>query len=277
MLLIADPEGNLPHARQEADELSRSLRRTFAMKMLSGRTSAYEMAIAIGSDEYDIIHFAGHADMGKRSALRGYRSQLHSDTIADYSLPRRPVVFANACATGGKAYYGANTKNLAEAFIEAGAAAFVGTLWRTSDETSAAFAAEFYRHLRCGRTIGDSLRQAKTSLSRKTGSTDIDWAAFTLFGDPDSRLFTRTLDRDSIVRHVMLTMSNRRGTLGRILVAMSELGINIVRGRSITFEDESAAGYAAEIEAPRTMTETELETSLKKRVKGSLLTRVTFS
>jgi len=104
------------------------LKDSFNITVLSGEQSAYELALAIGSDEYDIIHFAGHANMGRSSSLVAGNGELLSHEIAQYSLARNPIVFANACSTAAGGYYGANSRNIAEAFIEAGAAAFIGTL-----------------------------------------------------------------------------------------------------------------------------------------------------
>ena len=264
LLLVSDPEENLEYARKEGMALSKKLAKQFRVKALSGRTDATDLALAIGSDGYDIIHFAGHADMERGGALRAFRSRLESHDIAGYSLCRRPVVFANACSTGAKRYYGANSKNLAEAFIEAGASAFIGTLWQTTDKLSAEFAAEFYKHLRNGVPIGDSLRLAKVALAKKAGPLDIDWAAFSLFGDPEGRLFLGTSQEDMIPRRVQLVMSNKPGTLGKILMEMSNLGIDIIRGRSITFDNQSAAGYIAEIEMPASIDEDKLAQRMKK-------------
>lgn len=276
LLLISDPENNLKHAKREGQVLHRRLRDSFDVHQMTGKVRAFEMALEIGSDQYDIIHFAGHAVMGERSFLKGYRSSLDSQDIADYSLPRSPVVFANACMTSAKDYYGANSKNIAEAFIEAGASAFIGTLWKTSDKWSADFAAMFYKHLRAGMTIGDSLRLTKYALAKKAGSDDIDWASFTLFGDPDNRLFTATTRRRFVARRVQITMSNKAGTLGRILVEMSKLGVNIARGHSITFDRELAAGYVAEVELPENLGQQEFIEQLLKNVPRNHVSEIKF-
>jgi CHAT domain-containing protein len=277
LLLICDPEDNLSHAKREGQVLCRRLQDTFEIHQLKHKVRALDMALAIGSDDYDIIHFAGHAVMGQHSFLKGYRSSLDSEAIADYSLPRNPVVFANACMTSAKDYYGANSKNIAEAFIEAGASAFVGTLWKTSDKWSADFAAMFYEYLRTGKTIGDSLRLAKCALAEKARDTNIDWASFTLFGDPDNRLFTVATKRGISLRRIQITMSNKPGTLGKILVEMSKLGVNIVRGRSITFDRELTAGYVAEVELLENLEEEVLKDRLLINLPKGLLHEMRFS
>lgn len=50
-------------------------------------------------------------------------------------------------------------------------------------------------------------------------------------------------------------MSNDPGTLAKILFEMSKIEINIIQGRSITFEDEKTAGYITEIEVHKNLKE----------------------
>ncbi len=276
LLLISDPEGNLEYAKAEGATLLRRLKHDFNVTSLCGKTSATDLAMSIGSDEYDIVHFAGHANMQHGGALRAYRGELEGRDIAGYSLSRRPVVFGNACSTGAKKYYGANSRNLAEAFIEAGASAFIGTLWQTTDKLSTQFAAGLYEHLRDGRTIGDSLRLAKVEMVRKARRMDIDWAAFALFGDPSSRLFLTASQKNTVVRHVQIVMSNKPGTLGRVLVALSGFGVNIIQGRSITYDNRRAAGYVAEVEVSAKMDEAKLIADLRKGPIKGLLREIEF-
>jgi hypothetical protein len=201
---------------------------------------------------------------------------LRSEEIANYSLTRNPVVFANACSTGAKGYYGANSRNIAEAFVEAGAAAFIGPLWKTTDDISASFASLVYSHLKVGYTIGDALLRTKRELFAHPKREDIDWAAFSLFGNPDSRLYAAIPKKDVSIRQVQITMSNAPGTLGRILVALSRHNINIVQGRSITFDDEKAAGYIAEMEIPMEVGEADLRNKLLKSPAKDLIHSVRF-
>ena len=62
-------------------------------------------------------------------------------------------------------------------------------------------------------------------------------------------------------------MSNAPGTLARVLLALSQCDVNIVQGRSITFEDEQTAGYIAELEVPAQTSDAEMLTHLRKEIK----------
>jgi ACT domain-containing protein len=63
-------------------------------------------------------------------------------------------------------------------------------------------------------------------------------------------------------------MSNAPGTLARVLQGLSKCRVNIVQGRSITFDNEKTAGYVAEIEVPSGVSDVELLKAVKGRVKG---------
>lgn len=276
LLLIYDPEGNLPYAKREGERIKTRLQNIFNVVPLTGKVSAFDIALEMGSDKYSIIHFAGHASMTKNSSLVGFRSYLESKTISGYSLPRHPLVFANACSTGAIRYYGANSRNIAESFIEAGAAAFIGTLWKTNDKLSADFAADFYECLLQGLSIGDALMMTKNNFIKKSKSDDIDWASFCLFGNPDKRLFAVTSKKEFFHHRLQLTMSNDPGTLGRILVEFSKLGVDIVSGRSITFDDKKTAGYIAEIAVDKDVESAKFVQLLRTKVPEKLLKDISF-
>ena len=268
LLLIYNPEENLIGAQREGERLEKMLKDTFSVRALGGKHNVFDLQENICSNQFDIIHFAGHAQEGKEGGLLAANGELTSQQIAQYSLDRNPVIFANACATGATGgYYGEYSLSLADAFIRAGASAFIGTLWKTDDDISTKFASCVYTHLKAGRMIGDALLRARNTLAKNPGS-DIDWAAFALFGNPDSRLYASIPREDVVPKKVQITMSNRRGTLARILLALSESNVNIIQGRSITFDDEKTAGYIAEIEVPSELSADDLRSQVRRKVRS---------
>jgi CHAT domain-containing protein len=63
----------------------------------------------------------------------------------------------------------------------------VASYWRISDQATAQFMRRFYRHLLLEHLpAAAALREAQLDYASQGGSHD--WAAFTLFGWPDSRL-----------------------------------------------------------------------------------------
>lgn len=59
----------------------------------------------------------------------------------------KPVVFLNACHTGQLGFSLTRLGGWAKRFVEAGASAFIGTLWEVNDQLAADFAIEFYNRL----------------------------------------------------------------------------------------------------------------------------------
>ena len=65
-------------------------------------------------------------------------------------------------------------------------------------------------------------------------------------------------------------MSNKPGTLAKILAEMSRVDVNIVRGRSITFENEKKAGYIAQLEIPKDLSENDFSDKLLRALPDNL-------
>lgn len=144
-----------------------------------------------------ILHFATHAiadpDDPDRSrlALSGARAGqpmefLFAREIYDLKLAGVRLATLAACDTeAGKVVAGEGAAALSRAFLSAGVAATVSTLWRIGDQSSAALMGRFYRELARGAPVGRALRMAKLA-SRNGGAAMAHpkhWAAFVLNGD----------------------------------------------------------------------------------------------
>lgn len=77
---------------------------------------------------------------------------------------------------------------MASAFLNMGAAAFLGSYWKLSDEQACCFAGEFYKHLFSKVEIGEAARRARLTLRDRFGGND--WLAYTLFAHPLARCST---------------------------------------------------------------------------------------
>jgi CHAT domain-containing protein len=98
------------------------------------------------------------------------------------------LVVLSACDTSrGRLLPGEGVLGPAQAFLQAGASSVVASYWRISDQATAQFMRTFYRHLLLEHLpAAAALREAQLDYASQGGSHD--WAAFTLFGWPDSRL-----------------------------------------------------------------------------------------
>lgn len=224
MLLIANPTGDLESTIYEVELLADLVERIPGTRpphvLANQRATRSGVIEALSSGDYDIIHYAGHAFFAQ-DATGGLR--LADDEILSVAdirkyLHGQPVVFLNACESAKETaarsfsaetvYPGIALQGLAGAFLESGARAFIGSLWRIRNDNACIFAQNFYRQALQGECVGEALRQA-----RKITSTEIPddplWAAFVLYGDPRLPVFhlTKTLTRTVTVLAARITGS----------------------------------------------------------------------
>jgi len=98
------------------------------------------------------------------------------------------LVVLSACETSrGRLLPGEGVLGPAQAFLAAGAAAVVASYWRVDDLATSKFMQVFYRYLLAERLpAATALRRAQ--LETAATSTSHDWAAFSLYGWPDSSI-----------------------------------------------------------------------------------------
>ncbi|MEX0820680.1 MAG: CHAT domain-containing protein [Rhodothermales bacterium] len=190
MLLLGDPDGRLPGAREEALSIaSQSPSRRHA---LIGADASQSMFESVAS-QYDVVHFATHARFENRAPWRSHL-ELHDGNLTVSEIGRLSLdaylVTLSACETAlssgvvsdvpdGDEWVGFN-----QAFLAAGTPSVLASLWRIDDASSGALMMEFYDHLTT-RDKAESLAAAQRSaLSEAATSHPFYWAAFTIVGDP---------------------------------------------------------------------------------------------
>ena len=144
-----------------------------------------------------LLHIAAHA-FADTSALEQSRilfSPKAAGGAADYlylreaySLPLGGVQLAvlSACDTERGTYLrGEGVQSFSRAFLAAGAASTVTTLWRVADQPTADFMASFYYHLQRGAARDQALQRAKLRFLASGTSLAHPhyWAAFVLTGE----------------------------------------------------------------------------------------------
>jgi len=140
---------------------------------------------------FDGWHFTGHGlTAGKDPS--GWSLLLEGGKpLTSYLLKNRarllgaphPLVFANACQSARQGQGLTRVGGLAKTFVELGAGAFLGTLWRIDDERALEFARTFYSHFLTGLPIAEAVRRARTEL-RDDQPGDSAWLAYTVFSHP---------------------------------------------------------------------------------------------
>jgi CHAT domain-containing protein len=95
-----------------------------------------------------------------------------------------PIVILNACKTGNQGFSLTGIQGWATKFLDAGASAFIGTLWSVNDETAFNFVKDFYNQLVAGTSLGESVKNARNKCKQQG---DTSWLAYQLYGHPNSK------------------------------------------------------------------------------------------
>ena len=181
------PEGSLPEARDEIDAMRRLLDPGQSpSETISALTPLTDL---IGSGNFGLLHFACHNtyDPADGSSIKLGNVQF-TPTLLTVAVIQKvlkhsaPIVFINACRSAGLAATYNRLDGWASKFLEAGAAAFIGSLWAVSDGAAREFAQEFYGQLRDGSSLGEAVKQARQVAAAQ--SDDPTWLAYTVYGDP---------------------------------------------------------------------------------------------
>jgi CHAT domain-containing protein len=192
--------GRLPFTREEAHAIASLVpaqARKQALDFEASRASAKSLELS----QYRIVHFATHGFLNSQHPeLSGVvlslvdeqgREQdgfLRAHEIYNLKLPAELVVLSG-CRTGlGKEIRGEGLVGLTRAFMYAGAARVMVSLWDVNDKATAEFMAQFYRAM-----LGKEQMRPPAALKAAREAIRKDprwqapyyWAAFVLQGEPE--------------------------------------------------------------------------------------------
>ena len=197
MLLLCDPQGNLPAASRERLEILAATADYNDSLNITAKESPVEKSyVSSRIHSFDIIHYAGHAEQESEHSGTGgwllHDGPLTPATISSISTdrPMPALVFSNACHTGEWKTGGTFVQqvfSLANTFLLSGVQHYIGTSWDIPDEPSCRFATHFYACLAQGMTIGEAMLHARQILIEEFGEDSIFWASYVLYGDPTTR------------------------------------------------------------------------------------------
>jgi class 3 adenylate cyclase len=200
MLLLCDPQNNLPAAAREKKEiLAATVDYKDYLSVNAREAQVTTTYVTSRIHSYDIVHYAGHAEQDSDKPGHGgwllHDAPFTAATIGALAgdLPMPALVFSNACHTGEWKTSDAFVQrvfSLANSFLLSGVQHYIGTFWDVPDEPSCHFATKFYANLAQGMTIGEAMLGARISLIEKFGEDTIFWASYLLYGDPTSRYVT---------------------------------------------------------------------------------------
>jgi CHAT domain-containing protein len=156
---------------------------------------ATDVALERMAPAFDILHFAGHAVVGRDAPQMSHlvlasegrsRGAVFSTDIARWKLTRTRLVILSGCNTAdGKLSATEGASSLARAFFAAGVPAVLSSLWAIDDDDTADFFVAFHRRLANGERASVALRETQIEWlgdGRSSVHPIRSWAAFQLFG-----------------------------------------------------------------------------------------------
>jgi CHAT domain-containing protein len=189
----------LPYTRREAEAIAALVPQG---NRKEGLDFSANLSTATSADlsQYRIVHFATHGFLNSRHpelsgivlSLVDEQGQeqngfLRAHEVYGLTLPAELVVLSG-CRTGlGKDIMGEGLIGLTRAFMHAGAARVLVSLWDVNDEATAELITRFYTRLLGPEKVSPAaaLRAAQVSMARdKRWSSPYFWAGFTLQGEP---------------------------------------------------------------------------------------------
>ncbi|MFI9809939.1 CHAT domain-containing protein [Streptomyces sp. NPDC052301] len=143
-----------------------------------------------------VLHFACHnAFTGTGSCVTMSDGPFDPIDLASAAQLRtlrahRPLVFFNACRSAGEIDWFGESLGWAPQFLNAGAGAFVGTLWPVRSGTALRFAEAFYEQLFSHRRpLGQASLAARQTIRDQHGG-DPTWLAYAVYGSPAATVQT---------------------------------------------------------------------------------------
>ena len=188
----------LPFTRREAESILAFAPASASLRALDFEANR-DVALSGELSKYRYVHFATHGFLNSlHPELSGVVLSLVDEEGEErdgflrahevYNLDlAADLVVLSGCRTGlGREIRGEGIVGLTRAFMYAGAARVVVSLWDVSDEATAEFMARFYRNLlRARMTPAAALKAAQVSMSKdRRWSLPYYWAGFVLQGEP---------------------------------------------------------------------------------------------
>lgn len=193
-LSISDPLFVLPTNSPERSEIEVA---SLQLKLSKGRIikELDPLLSELEEPKFNLLHFACHNRFIDDNPRASNIMMTESPFVPDFVIgvgktlsQQAPLIFMNACRTAGTAPTYTQFSGWADTFLDAGAAAFIGTLWAVRDNSAQKFAMCVYESLLANATLGESVLKARRAIYDKSG--DPTWLAYTLYGHPNATLYS---------------------------------------------------------------------------------------
>lgn len=192
----------LPGTRLEIDAIARlahQSRPASRIETLVGCAAVPAALRRIADTNVDLLHIATHARIdAQRPRLSALALTPESSAEAPASTfglldilglkLNSKLVVLSACDTSrGRLLPGEGVLGPAQAFLQAGSAAVLASYWKVEDQITSTFMQRFYKYLLVDR-LSASAALRRTQLESAASGNSYEWAAFSLYGWPDSSI-----------------------------------------------------------------------------------------
>jgi len=191
LVLANDQEEGVPQLSHAYEEARRVASLRGVQPLLGADANASTLRARAGDSA--IVHLTAHFDLDRNNPqstriLLGQDQDSNEPSdlsyVASLNLRKTNLVVLSGCQTQvGKLSRGDDVIGLTLAFIYAGAASVVASLWSVDDDTTQTLMIAFYTHLNQGFNKAEALRAAQADLRRQYPHPYY-WAGFVLTGDP---------------------------------------------------------------------------------------------
>ena len=192
LVVVSDPDRDLPGALPEARRLVRALDReqAYAARLMVNPTIE---ELIKNFNQHAVVHYVGHmrSAMGPDGPQPAW--QLKNGTFGVPEMAacffggcRVRLVYSNACP--GLSTDPAAAATWPRALRAAGVQAVISTLMDVPDRSAAEMSAGFYEDLASGKSLGEVLTLARERARSRLDRGDITWMLHALHGDPDQVL-----------------------------------------------------------------------------------------
>ncbi|MDP2341071.1 MAG: adenylate/guanylate cyclase domain-containing protein [Deltaproteobacteria bacterium] len=184
VVVIADPAGDLEHARKEG-ELIAGLYQSVGVDVVSrsGPLTRGQLLEAVA--DCRVLHLATHVD-------RTQHGIVCSDGVVDgkalaavFAHACPALVFANACHASTAAPWATST--LTKSLLDCGVRHVLAPLWAVPDRDALAFALRVTEAALAGAPLGEAVRRGRLALV-DNAKAPLSFAGYVLFGDPRTTL-----------------------------------------------------------------------------------------
>lgn len=192
----------LPGTRSEIAAIARLARESRPASRIETLVGCAAVPTALrraAATDLDLLHIATHARIDAqrpRLSALALTPESSGDTpastfglldILGLQLNSKLVVLSACDTSRGRLLPGEGVLGPAQAFLQAGSAAVLASYWRVDDQTTSTFMQRFYRYLLVDR-LSASAALRRTQLETAAAGTTYEWAAFSLYGWPDSSI-----------------------------------------------------------------------------------------